>query len=569
MAEASDAEDESEDEEEEEAAGEADLAAYRLRGPAVRRAHKREAMSLLREWLATRAAVLAAPNLAAVEERYRNDLVGGGLNAWQLIDDVLTHQSREAIWTAHGVWLARTPTDELVCSAARPDAPPWPWRAPSGRARAAADGVAEEAGEAPEDAPARPAGFEAAQAELLRWLSGHALEGIVPHLHRVLGVWRKEQLIEVREGDLQRLHLALPPPRLPYDARRALLSAAAQLVPHGVCSVCGENKALAISLPCGCAVACAACTTAAGAQYACVGCQAPCTVVAPPEFDCPFCANCFTPAELYTFEPCGHQLCVLPCAASSVRMLTRLRSLRRDVACAVGCIRRALDDRSLLPLKCEQCRADAPGTDVPPLAAASLRPLLLLSRSLIYTPECPPLSRAELQAFEEHHAAAAGLAARCPREGCGRMTLLDAGAAEPRVDCSSCHEPFCRICATPWHAGVTCEEHAEQLHPTDNATAAFLRRHVAKCPTEGCTAMLGVHERGHRCHHVGCAGCGAQYCYVCLATRQHGCNCSLYCDDNCRCPDCVVCRPGHPCDLCSEDGRCRSCHPVGGRGRRG
>ena len=104
-----------------------------------------------------------------------------------------------------------------------------------------------------------------------------------------------------------------------------------------------------------------------------------------------------------------------------------------------------------------------------------------------------------------------------------------------------------------------------------------------RCP--GCGQ--GVQKpRGHHCHHIspgtGCAGCGTHFCYACLRAYKPGestlsCpnGCNLWCDEACDCPDCLECTPGHPCNECSNNTRCWSCHPecrpagrppAGGRG---
>ena len=245
----------------------------------------------------------------------------------------------------------------------------------------------------------------------------------------------------------------------------------------------------------------------------------------------------------------------------------------------MGIVRSALSDRqNKLPLRCETCRAGAAGgaggAELPLLAPASLQPLVALSRALVHDPSCPPLRQEELQLLEEEHAAMQGLLARCPRSDCGAGTVLAPGAPM-RVECRSCAQPMCRQCCVPWHDGLSCTQHVtaqlEALRATDGPTAAFLRTRVARCPTPDCGAMLGMHERGHRCHHISCERCEAHYCCVCGSEWRGGCSgpsrCALFCDDRCTCPDCVVCRPGAQCGLCDNDGRCRSCQPAA-RGRR-
>ena len=268
---------------------------------------------------------------------------------------------------------------------------------------------------------------------------------------------------------------------------------------------------------------------------------------------CAICFDDFTAPELFTLQPCGHML---------------------DVACAVGAIRRAVDDRSQLPLRCQECRAAlAAGAPPPPVVPVeTLRSLVRRSRALVYDPSCPPLRRDELERFEMLQAIAQGLLARCPRDGCGERIALEPGGAAPlRVVCSACEEPFCRACEVGWHDGLTCDAFRQRQQEADGASAAFLRAHAARCPTDGCGALFGIHERGHACHHVTCGTCAQNYCYVCRSPWRGGCTgdprCSTYCDDRCHCPDCVSCRPNQPCYLCSNDGICRVCRPPPRRRR--
>jgi hypothetical protein len=174
----------------------------------------------------------------------------------------------------------------------------------------------------------------------------------------------------------------------------------------------------------------------------------------------------------------------------------------------------------------------------------------------------------ELERFEMLQAIAMGLMARCPRQGCGtRVQVAPGGDASIPVECRGCEQLFCRACEVPWHEGATCDAFRRQQvgSAADAETADFLRAAATRCPTAGCNELLGIHERGHACHHITCGGCQAGYCYVCASPWDGGClgstECALFCDDNCKCPDCVECKPGVPCFLCSNDGRCRVCRP--------
>jgi predicted flap endonuclease-1-like 5' DNA nuclease len=288
------------------------FALYRLRGPAVRRAHKAGAMAQLRAWLLARAPVLPPAELTQAEDTMRGRRVLG-VDVWPLVEDVLTHQSRERVWQTFGVCLERTAGGSLVCVAQRAGAPAW--AAPGVPGGAPAEH--EHAADAPEGAAAAPPGLADAQARLGAWLDERGIgAALAPHLRRVLGVWRLEQLPALREADLLRVHAALPYPGLLAARRRLLLDGARQLMPQGACAVCHRIKTLAVNTPCGCAAACAACTRdfraggAAGAAGACIVCHAPSDVVEPPDVECPVCLNAFTPAEMFALQPCGHQLCV-------------------------------------------------------------------------------------------------------------------------------------------------------------------------------------------------------------------------------------------------------------------
>lgn len=521
-------------------AGEEALAEYRRRGPAIRRAHKAEAMAQLRQWLCTPRVVLLSPvDLASVAERHEARYVEG-LPSWRLIEDVLLHQPRDAVWERHGVWTCRTGAGALGVSGTRPGAGPW---AP--RAGAAAPG------------PAPPGAFDA-HADLVALLAAHSLAALAPSLQRVLGIWRREHLLSLREDGVRQLHEALRGKGgLSADRRQALMDCARAAATTAACSVCAQLKSLCVNQPCGHTVACAGCTREhrapppGGHGAVCVSCGAPSEVVTPPEVDCLVCGDAFTPAEMFTFAcPSRHQLCI---------------------ADAVGQLRRAVMDRhAKLPLQCECCRADLAGNEaaqlaLPPLAASTLAPLLRLSRCLLSNPGCPPLLVDEFKEFEMHHAFSQGLLARCPAPGCARTTVLEAGAGA-EVVCATCARRFCRACDVPWHDGLTCEQSALQRQSeqrgADLATAALLRL-AARCPTPNCRAPANIHDRGHHCHHTRCLRCNAHFCNVCSAPWQGGCTggCSTYCDNRCTCPDCPVCKPGRPCTLCSNDGTCRSCRP--------
>eukprot|EP01041_Mallomonas_annulata_P002188 gene2188-4257_t len=76
------------------------------------------------------------------------------------------------------------------------------------------------------------------------------------------------------------------------------------------------------------------------------------------------------------------------------------------------------------------------------------------------------------------------------------------------------------------------------------------------CPV--CSTPI-AHYKGHGCHHIkpngGCPSCHNHFCYSCLSSTGKiwtGCpnRCDKYCTENCDCPTCLDCTPGHPCDVC-------------------
>ena len=165
--------------------------------------------------------------------------------------------------------------------------------------------------------------------------------------------------------------------------------------------------------------------------------------------------------------------------------------------------------------------------------------------------------------------------------------------------------------STGWYALRSRANPLVQMTGNDALSLAFVATTSKACPA--CGAAI-THYRGHGCHHIapsgGCPTCHHHFCIVCLerhpcSRRGHG----LFCDEHCDCPvrsdsgaqgggemrgvlcvsswcpvlalisrhtssqtrahasrapplrlqTCPECRPGEPCPLCSNDGRCTAC----------
>ena len=347
----------------------------------------------------------------------------------------------------------------------------------------------------------------------------------------------------------------LPPPSAPPappPVAAAGINIAAPGSSFSPCVRCGCTDApLAVNIPCDHAFMCRAC---AGLfreinGEICNFCRQPATLSQAQHVVSCLCGDDVAQTrDLVCFAPCCHMCCA---------------------DCAVMLVRAALGNvAEKLPFRCEFCRASsARGAAAPPPM-----PIADLLRRL----PAGSLTDGEIARFLQCNQEAmlpANQRVYCPAPGCGAMMPVApnaathahaAGGEEKR--CRSCRISFCVGCRTsPWHAGVTCDQH----RGADAATEHVIRQTTKPCPHCG---LRATHFRGHNCHHIVCPACRGHWCYSCgqqSAPETHRCEtprCQgrLFCDDTCNCPDCPDCAPGRPCGgelACPNDGRCRVCQP--------
>ena len=117
----------------------------------------------------------------------------------------------------------------------------------------------------------------------------------------------------------------------------------------------------------------------------------------------------------------------------------------------------------------------------------------------------------------------------------------------------TCAMLFCPRCESPSHLGRTCEQAMNlERAKVDKVTEAAVSKTSKYCPNPYCKTPI-THFHKHGCHHITCR-CRTTFCYLCL---KRDCHCGIWCDDECGCPQCLECKPGAPCSLCSGD--CNSC----------
>lgn len=112
----------------------------------------------------------------------------------------------------------------------------------------------------------------------------------------------------------------------------------------------------------------------------------------------------------------------------------------------------------------------------------------------------------------------------CLREGCVSGGLYDDPSSPtasdvPLVDrncieCSDCSFAMCYTCQSPWHAGLTCAQHASQRDASFTETRTWLAQHTKPCPGDGCGVQV---QKGDGCFHMTCSRCRFEFCWECLA----------------------------------------------------
>jgi len=167
-----------------------------------------------------------------------------------------------------------------------------------------------------------------------------------------------------------------------------------------------------------------------------------------------------------------------------------------------GCMRKvlkkALVDRSLLPLKCCNLPID-----------------MNCSRSLLSKQEAYRLAWQldEVEATNKMF---------CPTCNCFlNLDLVDASEASDYL--CMCGTMICTVCRTAAHRGLTCREYEAAMTGSDDLLFELSRPLGWKqCPR--CRSMI---EKVSGCDHMTCGQCTHEFCYRCLgAWRSHGGRCS-------------------------------------------
>jgi len=123
----------------------------------------------------------------------------------------------------------------------------------------------------------------------------------------------------------------------------------------------------------------------------------------------------------------------------------------------------------------------------------------------------------------------------CPTPGCSMRAVLEASAPSAEFRCKLCAVASCLRCgAQPYHAGLTCEEHAKRRR--EDADVSFARwmeetgtKQCPRCRMAITKENLDKQARQYsECHKMLCRNCGMRFCFKCLAelTETFSCRCS-------------------------------------------
>lgn len=101
----------------------------------------------------------------------------------------------------------------------------------------------------------------------------------------------------------------------------------------------------------------------------------------------------------------------------------------------------------------------------------------------------------------------------CPKASCSTLFVgPDDEDGDGCAVCAACEHVFCIRCKSPWHGGMTCEEHKNDLEDGDTLRLAA-QLNWKKCPH--CGHMV---EKRSGCNTMACR-CGGRFCYQCGAQR--------------------------------------------------
>ncbi|KAF2466456.1 uncharacterized protein BDR25DRAFT_306240 [Lindgomyces ingoldianus] len=112
----------------------------------------------------------------------------------------------------------------------------------------------------------------------------------------------------------------------------------------------------------------------------------------------------------------------------------------------------------------------------------------------------------------------------CPVETCSAISLIDPFApGYPHVACPSCMQRLCATCLIPWHAGLTCAEHAAR-HVQEKMTAPEIETLEIMQAKDGkrCPNCFMVIEKDGGCDSMYCMGCRTYFNWATAASAVPG-----------------------------------------------
>ena len=100
----------------------------------------------------------------------------------------------------------------------------------------------------------------------------------------------------------------------------------------------------------------------------------------------------------------------------------------------------------------------------------------------------------------------------CSNVKCQMGQFNEGGEANNIVTCRSCRHKTCFTHKTPWHAGLTCQEHDLTIGGELKASLHWLHQNTKTCPK--CSSQI---EKNDGCDHMTCIKCQHEFCWCCLA----------------------------------------------------